>query len=166
MGDPTTWSTARDSHQLMNAFLSQGSSSFSITYPEIVNNNSSRESSCALSLLSNPNTTQQLKQLQTSVSDSLRVTMAQSPPVSTVHSQYTNQTWGFMSGKKSNSPCVSPVLGLSQISEPDELRFLMSNGTTMGGFELNLQQQVLRQYLEPDDSRAYDSSTQHFTWPL
>lgn len=166
LGDPTTWSTARDSHQLMNAFLSQGSSSFSITYPEMVNNNNSRESSCALSLLSNPKTTQQLQQLQTSVSDSLRVTMAQSPPVSTVHSQYTNQTWGFMSGKKSNSPCVSPVLGLSQISEPDELRFLMSNGTTMGGFEFNLQQQVLRQYLEPDDSRAYDSSTQHFTWPL
>ncbi|KAJ0229680.1 Squamosa promoter-binding-like protein 15 [Hirschfeldia incana] len=167
LGDPTTWSTARDSHQLMNVF-SQRSSGFSITYPETVNNNST-DSSCALSLLSNSNTIQQQQQqqqqLQTSTNASLRVTMARSPPVS-VHSQYLNQTWEFMSGEKSNSPCVSPVLGLRKISEPDDLQFLMTNGTVMGGFELNLQQQVLRQYLEPDISRAFDSSAQHFTWPL
>ncbi|CAN6837174.1 unnamed protein product [Brassica oleracea] len=167
LGDPTTWSTARsvmgrsapwDSHQLMNV-LSQGSSRFSITYPEMVNNNST-DSSCALSLLSNSNTTQQQQQTSTNayLMDAERVTMAKSPPVS-VHNQYSKQTWEFMSGEKSNWPCVSsPVLGLRQISEPDDdLQFLMSNGTTMGGFELNLQQeQVLRQY----------SSTQHFTWPL
>ncbi|XP_009139002.1 squamosa promoter-binding protein-like 15 isoform X1 [Brassica rapa] len=142
--------------------FSQGSSRFSITYPEMVKN-SSTDSSCVLSLLSNSNTTQQQQQqLQTSTNaylmDAERVTiMAKSPPVS-VHNQYSNQTWEFMSGEKSNSPCVSsPALRLSQISEPDDdLQFLMSNGATMGGFELNLQQQVLRQY----------SSTQHFTWPL
>ncbi|KAL0668627.1 hypothetical protein Bca4012_031331 [Brassica carinata] len=151
LGDPTTWSTARsvmgrsapwDSHQLMNV-LSQGSSRFSITYPEMVNNNST-DSSCALSLLSNSNTTQQQQQTSTNayLMDAERVTMAKSPPVS-VHNQYSKQTWEFMSGEKSNWPCVSsPVLGLRQISEPDDdLQFLMSNGTTMGGFELNLQQE-------------------------
>ncbi|KAL0867008.1 hypothetical protein Bca101_046126 [Brassica carinata] len=127
LGDPTTWSTARS---VMGR----------ITWPGMVNNNST-DSSCALSLLSNSNKTQQQEQqLQTSTNAYLmtadRVTMAQSPN----HNQYLNQTWEFMSGEKSNFHHVSPVFGLSQISEPDDLQFLMSSGTTMGGFELNLHQ--------------------------
>ncbi|CAH8268988.1 unnamed protein product [Arabidopsis lyrata] len=184
LGDPTAWSTARsvmrrsgpwqinperESHQIMNV-LSHGSSSFT-TCPEITNNNST-DSSCALSLLSNSNPIQQ-QQLQTPtnlwrpssgfdsmISFSDRVTMAQPPPIST-HHQYLSQTWDVMAGGKSNSHYMSPV---SQISEPAE--FQISNGTTMGGFELSLHQQVLRQYMEPENTRAYDSSPQHFNWSL
>nr|WAW78346.1 squamosa promoter binding protein-like 15 [Isatis tinctoria] len=188
LGDPTTWSTARsvmrrsapwqinperESHQLMDVF-SHGSSSFSTVCPEMMNNNST-DSSCALSLLSNSNTDQQQQQqLQTStniwrpasgydlvIAD--RVTMAQPPPVS-IHNQYLNQTWEFMAGEKSNSPYMPPVLGLTQISEPVD--FQISNGTTMSGFDLSLHQQVLRQYMEPENTRAYDSSPQHFSWSL
>ncbi|KAG2325561.1 hypothetical protein Bca52824_008289 [Brassica carinata] len=144
LGDPTTWSTARS---VMGRSAPwhinperDGNSRFSITWPGMVNNNST-DSSCALSLLSNSNKTQQQEQqLQTSTNAYLmtadRVTMAQSPN----HNQYLNQTWEFMSGEKSNFHHVSPVFGLSQISEPDDLQFLMSSGTTMGGFELNLHQ--------------------------
>ncbi|CAH8384605.1 unnamed protein product [Eruca vesicaria subsp. sativa] len=182
LGDPTTWSTARgsapwkinqesDRHQLMNV-ISFGSSSFT-TCPEMMNNNST-DSSCALSLLSNSNPNQQEQQpLQTSntiwrpsldfdstVAD--RVTMAQPPPVS-MQNQYLNQTWEFMSGEKSNAQCISPVLGQSQISEPVDFQI----GTTMGGgFELSLHQQVLRQYMEPENTRAYDTSPQYFNWSL
>ncbi|KAF8114775.1 hypothetical protein N665_0034s0114 [Sinapis alba] len=177
LGDSTTWSTARgsaplqinperESHRLMNVF-SFGSSSFT---------NNSTDSSCALSLLSNSNPNQQEQQpLQTPTNtwrpsldfDSIvadRVTMAQPPPVS-VQNQYLNQTWEFMSGEKSNGQhYISPVLGLSQISEPVD--FQISNGATMSGVELSLHQQVLRQYLEPENTRAYDSSPQHFNWSL
>ena len=90
--------------------------------------------------------------------------MAQTPPVS-VQNQYLNQTLEFMSGEKSNAQYTTPVLGLSQISEP-VVDFQISNGATMGGFELSLHQQVLRQYMEPDNTRAYDSSPQHFNWSL
>ncbi|KAG2324838.1 hypothetical protein Bca4012_039336 [Brassica carinata] len=177
LGDPTLWSTARGSsapwqinpereshHQLMN-IISFGSSSFT----------NSTDSSCALSLLSNSNRNQQEQQpLQTPTNawrpsldfDSIvadRVTMAQPPPVS-IQNQYLNQTWEFMSGEKSNAHCISPVLGLSQISEPVD--FQTSNGATMSGVELSLHQQVLRQYLEPENTRAYDSSHQHFNWSL
>ncbi|KAJ4885075.1 Squamosa promoter-binding-like protein 15 [Raphanus sativus] len=166
LGDPATWSTTArgsapwQSHQLMNVF-SYG--------------NSSTDSSCALSLLSNSNLAQQEQQrLQTPTNtwrpsldfDSVvadRVTMAQPPPVS-IQNQYLNQTWEFMSGEKSNEHCISPALGLNQISEP--VGFQISNGTTMGGFELSLHQQVLRQYLEPENTRAYDSSPQQFNWSL
>ncbi|CAH8352143.1 unnamed protein product [Eruca vesicaria subsp. sativa] len=164
-GPSSTWSSARsvmgrsapwDSHQLMNVF-SQGSSSFSITCPEITNNTISTDSTCALSLLSN-SIQQQQQQLQTSTNAYLmtadRVTMAQS----------LSQTWEFMSSEKSNSQYMSPLLGQSQSSEPDD--FQMSNGTAMGGFELSLHQQVMRQYMEPENTRAYDSSPQHFTWSL
>ncbi|KAF8095803.1 hypothetical protein N665_0322s0023 [Sinapis alba] len=153
LGDPTTWSTARyvmersaqgrDSHQLMSDFL-QGSSSFSITWPEMVNNNNSTDSSCALSLLSNSNAIQQQQpqQHQTSTNAYLMAadTMAQSPPVS-IHNQYLKQTWDYND-------------------------FQISSGTTMGGFKLSLNQQVLRQYMEPENTRAYGSSPQNFTWSL
>ncbi|CAH2063751.1 unnamed protein product [Thlaspi arvense] len=187
LGDPTAWSTARsvmrrsapwqinperESHQLMNVF-SHDSSSFTTTCPEMMNSNGT-DSSCALSLLSNSNTNQQQQLLQTSTNiwrpssgfDSAnadRATMAQPPPVSNQH-QYLNQTWEFMAGEKSNSHYLSPVLGLSQISEPVD--FQISNGTTMGGFELSIHQQVLRHYMEPENTRAYDSSAQHFNWSL
>lgn len=192
LGDPTTWSTARpvmrrsgpsqinpvkESHQLMNVF-SQESSGFTITCPEMMNNNST-DSSCALSLLSNSNSNsnpiqQQQQQLQrptniwrpSSGFDSMivdRATMSQRPPISS-HHQYLNQTWEFMAGEKNNSHYMSPVLGPSQISEPDD--FQISNGTTIDGFELSLHQQVLRQYMEPENTRAYDSSPQHFNWSL
>ncbi|XP_010427684.1 PREDICTED: squamosa promoter-binding-like protein 15 [Camelina sativa] len=175
LGDPTVWSTARSvmrrsgpwqinpvkesHHQLMNVF-SQESSSFTITCPEMMNNNNSTDSSCALSLLSNSNSNpiqQQQQQLQTQTNiwrpslgfDSMtvdRVTLAQPPPILS-HHQY-----------------MSPVLGPSQISAPDE--FQISNVTTMDGFELSLHQQVLRQYMEPQNTRAYDSSPHHFNWSL
>ncbi|KAL1209884.1 Squamosa promoter-binding-like protein 15 [Cardamine amara subsp. amara] len=182
LGDPTACTTARSvmrrsgpwqinpSHQLMIDF-SHGSSSLTTTCPEMMNNTST-DSSCALSLLSNSNPTQQLQQqLQTPTNiwraysgfDSMiadRVTMAQPPPIST-HHQYLNQSWDFVPGEKSDSHYMSPV---SQITEPADLQ--MSNGTTMGGFELSLHQQVLRQYMEPENTRAYDSSPQHFNWSL
>ncbi|KAJ0255467.1 Squamosa promoter-binding-like protein 15 [Hirschfeldia incana] len=169
LGDPTTWSTARgsapwQSHQLMNVF-SYGNSSFT----------NSTDSSCALSLLSNSNPTQQEQQrlqaptntwrpslnFDSAVAD--RVTMAQPPPVS-IQNQYLNQTWEFMSGEKSNARYISPSLGQNQISEPVD--FQISNDATMGGVELSLHQQVLRQYLEPENTRAYGSSPQHFNWSL
>lgn len=183
LGDPTAWPTARwsgperESHQVMNVFSSHGSSSFTTTCPEMMNNNST-DSSCALSLLSNTNPSQHQQQLQqqfqtptnvwkrTSGFDSLvadRVTMAQPPHVS-IHNQYLNHTWEFKAGEKSNLQYLSPVLGPSQISEPAD--FEISNGSTMGGFELSHHQQVLRQYMEPENTRAYDSSPQHFNWPL
>ncbi|EOA24300.1 hypothetical protein CARUB_v10017540mg [Capsella rubella] len=188
LGDPTAWSTSRsvmrssgpwqinpvkESNQLMNVY-SQESSSFTITCPEMMNNNST-DSGCALSLLSNSNPIQQQQQqpqTQTNIwrsssgFDSMildRVTMAQPPPISG-HHQYLNQTLAFMAGEKSNSHYMSPVLGPSQISEPDE--FQISNGTTMDGFELSLHQQVLRQYMEPENTRAYDSSPHYFNWSL
>ncbi|XP_013591803.1 PREDICTED: squamosa promoter-binding-like protein 15 [Brassica oleracea var. oleracea] len=167
LGDPTRWSTTRgsapwESHQLMNVFP-YGNSSFT----------NSTDSSCALSLLSNyTNPNQQEQQpLQTPTNTwrpssiaADRVTMAQTPPVS-IQNQYLNQTWEFMSGEKSNAHYTTPVFGLSQISEPVD--FQISNGaTTMGGFELSPHQQVLRQYLEPENTRAYDSSPQQFNWSL
>ncbi|RID54440.1 hypothetical protein BRARA_G01764 [Brassica rapa] len=167
LGDPTRWSTTRgsapwQSHQLMNVF-SYGSSGFT----------NSTDSSCALSLLSNyTNPNQQEQQpLQTPTNTwrpssiaADRVTMAQTPPVSN-QNQYLNQTLEFMSGEKGNAHYTTPVLGLSQISEP-VVDFQIGNGATMGGFELSLHQQVLRQYMEPDNTRAYDSSPQHFNWSL
>ncbi|ESQ44278.1 hypothetical protein EUTSA_v10006058mg [Eutrema salsugineum] len=190
LGDPTTWTTARsvmrrsapwqiyperENHQVMNVFA-HGSSSFTTTTRSEMVNNISTDSNCALSLLSNSNTIpqQQQQQLQTStniwrpasgfestIAD--RVTMAQPPPVIIQH-QYLNQTWEIMAGEKSNSQDMSPVLGLRQISEQDD--FHRNNGTTMGGFESSLHQQVLRQYMEPENTRAYDSSPQHFNWSL
>ncbi|CAA0387110.1 unnamed protein product [Arabidopsis thaliana] len=191
LGDPTAWSTARsvmqrpgpwqinpvrETHPHMNV-LSHGSSSFT-TCPEMINNNST-DSSCALSLLSNSYPIHQ-QQLQTPtntwrpssgfdsmISFSDKVTMAQPPPISThqppisTHQQYLSQTWEVIAGEKSNSHYMSPV---SQISEPVD--FQISNGTTMGGFELYLHQQVLKQYMEPENTRAYDSSPQHFNWSL
>jgi hypothetical protein len=191
LGDPTAWSTARsvmqrpgpwqinpvrETHPHMNV-LSHGSSSFT-TCPEMINNNST-DSSCALSLLSNSYPIHQ-QQLQTPtntwrpssgfdsmISFSDKVTMAQPPPISThqppisTHQQYLSQTWEVIAGEKSNSHYMSPV---SQISEPAD--FQISNGTTMGGFELYLHQQVLKQYMEPENTRAYDSSPQHFNWSL
>ncbi|VVB06093.1 unnamed protein product [Arabis nemorensis] len=183
LGDPTAWSTARwsgperESNQVMNVFSSNGSSSFTTTCPEMMNNHST-DSSCALSLLSNtnPNQQQQLQQQQfqtptnvwrpTSGFDSMvahRVTMAQPPPVS-IHNHSLNQTWEFMAGEKSNLQYMPPVLAPSQISEPAD--FQISNGSTMSGFELSHHQQVLRQYMEPDNTRAYNSSPQHFNWSL
>ncbi|CAA7060637.1 unnamed protein product [Microthlaspi erraticum] len=186
LGDTTAWSAARpvmrrsgpwqinpERESNLNVF-SHGSSSFT-TCPAMMNNNST-DSSCALSLLSNSNTNtnqQQQQPLQTSTDtwrpssgfDSMiadRVTMAQPPPVS-IHNQYLNQSWDFMEGEKSNSHHMSPVLGLSQISEPAD--FQLSNGMG-GGFELSLHQQVLKQYMEPENTRAYDSSPQHFNWSL
>ncbi|XP_010504729.1 PREDICTED: squamosa promoter-binding-like protein 15 [Camelina sativa] len=191
LGDPTVWSTARSvmrrsgpwqinpvkesHHQHMNVF-SQESSSFTITCPEMMNNNST-DSSCALSLLSNSNSNpiqQQQQQLQTQTNiwrpssgfDYMtvdRVTLAQPPPIPS-HHQYLNQTLEFMTGEKNSSHYMSPALGPSQISAPDE--FQISNGTTMDGFELSLHQQVLRQYMAPENTRAYDSSPHHFNWSL
>ncbi|KFK35084.1 hypothetical protein AALP_AA5G233200 [Arabis alpina] len=187
LGDPTAWATARsamrwsgperESHQVMNVFSSHGSSSFTTTCPEMMMNNNGTDSSCALSLLSNTNPNQQLQQHQLQTPTNVwrpssgfnpviadRVTMAQPPPVS-IHNQYlNNQTWEFTTGEKSNLQYMSPVLGPSQISQPAD--FQISNGSTMGGFELSHHQQVLRQYMEPENTRAYDSSPQHFNWSL
>ncbi|CAN8254450.1 unnamed protein product [Cochlearia groenlandica] len=183
--DPTAWSRersvmqrpgpwlidpGRESHhhqqQLTNAY-SHGSSGFTITYSQAMNNdNHSTDSSCALSLLSNSNPNHQQQQVSqaptnvwrpssgfdTMVADS--VTMAQPPPpVSNHHHQYLSQTCEGM----------SPGVGLSQISEPVD--YQISNGTAIGGFELSLHQQVMRQYMEPENTRAYDSP-QHFNWSL
>lgn len=187
LGDPTACPTARsvmrrsgpwqinperESHQLMNVFSNGSPSASTTACPEMMNNNNSTDASCALSLLSNSNLNQQ--QLHTpnniwrpsSGFDSMiadRVTMAQAPPVS-IYNQYLNQTWEFMASEKSNSHYMSPVLGPSQISEPAD--FQISNGTTMGEFELSHHQQVPRQYVEPENTRAYDSSPQHFNWSL
>lgn len=162
------WQINPERESNRNVF-SHGSSSYTTTCPGVMNNNST-DSSCALSLLSNSRTNQQQQQqLRTSTDiwrpssgfDSMiadRVTMAQPPPVS-IHNQYLNQSWDFMVEEKSNSHHMSPVLGLSQISEPAD--FQLSNG-----FELSLHQQVLKQYMEPENTRAYDSSPRHFNWSL
>ncbi|KAL0698637.1 hypothetical protein Bca4012_054759 [Brassica carinata] len=85
--------------------------------------------------------------------------MAQPPPVS---ESVLEPNSGVHVRQKKQCTLYISILGLSQISEPVD--FQIGNGTTMGGFVLSLHKQVLRQYVEPENTRSNDSSPQHLTY--
>ncbi|KAJ4892148.1 Squamosa promoter-binding-like protein 9 [Raphanus sativus] len=125
------------------------------------------DSNCALSLLSNPH---QLHDNNNNDNNTWRtssgfgpmtVTMAQPPPAPSQH-QYLNPPWVFKDDDNNCQNDMSPVLNLGRFTETE-----MGGGTTMGEFELSdHQHQNRRQYMEGENSRAYDSSSHHHNWSL
>ncbi|ESQ52933.1 hypothetical protein EUTSA_v10016816mg [Eutrema salsugineum] len=129
------------------------------------------DSNCALSLLSNPhqpqdnNSNNNNSTWRTSSGfGPMTVTMAQPPPAPSQH-QYLNPPWVF---KDEDNTCpneMSPVLNLGRFTEPDNCQ--ISGGTTMGEFELSdHHHQSRRQYMEAENTRAYDPSSHHTNWSL
>ncbi|KAF2569044.1 hypothetical protein F2Q68_00028276 [Brassica cretica] len=90
----------------------------------------------------------------------MTVTMAQPPPAPSQH-QYLNPPWVFKDDDNNCPNDMSPVLNLARFTETD---------TTMGEFELSdhhqHQHQNRRQYMEDENTRAYDSSSHHNNWSL
>ena len=116
------------------------------------------ESNCALSLLSNPHQPQDDDNNNNTWRTSsgfgpMTVTMAQPPPAPSQH-QYLNPPWVFKDDDNNCPNDMSPVLNLARFTETD---------TTMGEFELSdhHQHQNRRQYMEDENTRAYDSSSHH-----
>ncbi|XWS66424.1 hypothetical protein CRYUN_Cryun05aG0198100 [Craigia yunnanensis] len=115
------------------------------------------DSSCALSLLSNQPWGSRNRASSLGVNDMINtegssVAQPTTPHVAVVN-PYSNASWGFK-GKDSGSSSheMLPHLGLDQISEPVNSQF-------SGGLELS--QQSRRQHRKIEQSRAYDTSTQH-----
>ncbi|XP_010506029.1 PREDICTED: squamosa promoter-binding-like protein 9 [Camelina sativa] len=124
------------------------------------------DSNCALSLLSNPHQPQDNNNNNTWRASSgfcpMTVTMAQPPPAPSQH-QYLNPPWVF----KDDDNDMSPVLNLGRFTEPDNCQ--ISNGTTTIGDQFELSDhhhQSRRQYIEDENTRAYDSSSHHNNWSL
>ncbi|XVE96074.1 hypothetical protein REPUB_Repub02eG0190100 [Reevesia pubescens] len=119
------------------------------------------DSSCALSLLSNQPWGSRNRALTLGVNDMIHTegaSVAQPTPHGTVVNPYSNASWGFKGNDSGSSSYeMSPHLGLGQISEPVNNQF-------SGGLESS--QQSRRQYMELEQSRAYDTSTQHIHWSL
>lgn len=157
----------------MNVFsqASVGGGGTSFSSPEIMDTKLESykgmgDSNCALSLLSNPHQPQPQDNNKNTWRASsgfgpMAVTMAQPPPAHSQH-QYLNPPWVF----KDDDNDMSPVLNLGRFTEPDNCQ--ISSGTTMGEFELSdHNHQSRRQYMEDENTRAYDeSSSHHNNWSL
>ncbi|CAL9236577.1 unnamed protein product [Arabidopsis halleri] len=158
----------------MNVFSqgSVGGGGTSFSSPEIMDTKLESykgigDSNCALSLLSNPHQPQDNNNNNNNtwrVSSGfgpMTVTMAQPPPAPSQH-QYLNPPWVF----KDDDNDMSPVLNLGRYTEPAD-NCQISSGTTMGEFELSdHHHQSRRQYMEDENTRAYDSSSHHTNWSL
>uniref|UniRef100_A0A5B7AEX8 Putative promoter-binding protein SPL9 n=1 Tax=Davidia involucrata TaxID=16924 RepID=A0A5B7AEX8_DAVIN len=118
------------------------------------------DSGCALSLLSNQPWGSRNRPSSLGVNNLINAdgaTMVQptAPPGAAIN-HFSSTPWGFKGNEASNSSHeMPPDLGLGQISQP-------TNGEYPG--ELVLAQQSGRQYMEPEHSRGYDSSTQYMHW--
>ncbi|EOY09456.1 Promoter-binding protein SPL9 [Theobroma cacao] len=118
------------------------------------------DSSCALSLLSNQPWGSRNRASSLGVNDMMNtegssVAQPTTPNGATVN-PYSNASWGFKGNDSgSSSHELPPHLGLGQISEPVNNQF-------SGG--LDLSQQSRRQFMELEQSRGYDTSTQHIHW--
>ncbi|XWS56204.1 hypothetical protein CRYUN_Cryun09bG0066100 [Craigia yunnanensis] len=120
------------------------------------------DSSRALSLLSNQPWGSRNRASSLGVNDMINTegsSVAQpTTPHGAVVNPYSNASWGFKGNDYgSSSHEMPPHLGLGQISEPVSSQF-------SGGLELS--QQSRRQSMELEQSRAYDTSTQHIQWSL
>uniref|UniRef100_A0A5B7ABF4 Putative promoter-binding protein SPL9 n=1 Tax=Davidia involucrata TaxID=16924 RepID=A0A5B7ABF4_DAVIN len=121
----------------------------------------SSDSGCALSLLSNQPWGSRNRPSSLGVNNLINAdgaTMVHQPTAShgTAINHFSSTPWGFKGNEASNSSHnMPPDLGLAQVSQP-------VNGQYLG--ELELAQQSGRQYMEPEHSRGYDSSTQYMHW--
>uniref|UniRef100_A0A1J3G9A6 Squamosa promoter-binding-like protein 9 n=1 Tax=Noccaea caerulescens TaxID=107243 RepID=A0A1J3G9A6_NOCCA len=154
-----------------------GGTSFSLS-PEIMDTKlesykGSGDSNCALSLLSNSHQPQDNSNNNnnntwrtSSGFGPMTVTMAQPPPAAPSHQhQYLNPPWVFKDDDNNSCPNdMSPVLNLGGRFTEQEI----SGGTTtLGEFELSdHHHQSRRQYMEADNTRAYDSSSHQTNWSL
>ncbi|KAJ0258350.1 Squamosa promoter-binding-like protein 9 [Hirschfeldia incana] len=124
------------------------------------------DSNCALSLLSNPHQPHDNNNNTWRTSSGfgpMTVTMAQPPPAPSQH-QYLNPPWVFKDDDNNSANDMSPVLNLGRFTEAE-----ISGGTTMGEFELSdhhQHHQNRRQYMESENTRAYDASSHHNNWSL
>ncbi|XP_022742649.1 squamosa promoter-binding-like protein 9 [Durio zibethinus] len=161
---PHPWQNNSD-NPLPNLFLqgSPGGTGFSSTgnHPEECFTGVG-DSTCALSLLSNQPWGSRNRASILGINDMINTegssVVQPSTPHGAVVNPYSNASWGFKgndSGYSSNE--MHPHLGFAQISEP-------LNGQFSGGLELS--QQSRRQYMELEQSRADDTSTQHIHWSL
>ncbi|KAF3577236.1 hypothetical protein DY000_02028516 [Brassica cretica] len=93
----------------------------------------------------------------------MTVTMAQPPPAPSQQHQYLNPPWVFKDDDNNCPNDMSPVLNLGRFTETE-----ISGGTTLGEFELSdhHHHQNRRQYMESENTRAYDSSSHHNNWSL
>nr|WAW78345.1 squamosa promoter binding protein-like 9 [Isatis tinctoria] len=160
----------------MNVFSqgSVGGGGISFSSPEIMDTKPESykgigDSNCALSLLSNPHQPQDNSNNNTWRTSSgfgpMTVTMAQPPPAPSQH-QYLNPPWVFKDDDTNCPNDMSPVLNLGRFTETDNCQ--ISGGTTMGEFELSdhHHHQNRRQYMEAENTRAYDTSSHHNNWSL
>ncbi|OMO55198.1 Transcription factor, SBP-box [Corchorus olitorius] len=121
------------------------------------------DSNCALSLLSNQPWGSRNRASSLGVNDMLNTegsSMAQpTTPHGAAVNPYSNSSWGFKGNDSgSSSHGMTSSVGLGQISQP-------VNSQLSGGIDLS-QQNRRQQYVELEQSRAYDTSTQHIHWSL
>ncbi|XP_022766775.1 squamosa promoter-binding-like protein 9 [Durio zibethinus] len=121
------------------------------------------DSSCALSLLSNQPWGSRNRASSLGVNNMINTERYSAAQPATRHgavvNPYSNASWGFKGNDSgSSSHEMAPQLGLGQISEP------VVNSQFSGGPEFC--QQSRRQYMELEQSRAYDTSTQDIHWSL
>ncbi|CAN6823204.1 unnamed protein product [Brassica oleracea] len=162
----------------MNVFsqgsVSGGGGGINFSSPEIMDTKPESykgigsDSNCALSLLSNPhhphdNNNSNNTWRTSSGFGPMTVTMAQPPPAPSQQHQYLNPPWVFKDDDNNCPNDMSPVLNLGRFTETE-----ISGGTTLGEFELSdhHHHQNRRQYMESENTRAYDSSSHHNNWSL
>ncbi|XVE75695.1 hypothetical protein DITRI_Ditri12bG0113700 [Diplodiscus trichospermus] len=118
------------------------------------------DSSCALSLLSNQPWGSRNRASSLGVNDMINTEVSSvaqpTMPHGAVVNPYSNASWVFKGNDSGRSTHMMPSpLGLGQISEP-----------VSGQFSSDLSPQSSRQYMELEQPRAYDTSTQHVNWSL
>ncbi|XP_052173256.1 squamosa promoter-binding-like protein 9 [Diospyros lotus] len=119
------------------------------------------DSGCALSLLSNQPWASRDRPSGLEVNNFLtadETSMVHSATAQGSAINFSSTPWGFKGNEAGNSSHeMPPELSVSQISQPD-------NNLFPG--DLELAQHSGRQYIELEQSRAFDSSTQHIHWSL
>ncbi|KAK4797615.1 hypothetical protein SAY86_029941 [Trapa natans] len=117
--------------------------------PEDLYTGMAANSTCALSLLSNQSWSSSRSQAATL--GMMEVSTHQGPTTATTHgaSQFTSTSWGFKAAD--GSADIPSHGGLGHLSQPLDSHFSR---------ELELSQQSGKQYMELDDSRAFDASEQ------
>uniref|UniRef100_A0A2P2K627 Squamosa promoter-binding-like protein 9 n=1 Tax=Rhizophora mucronata TaxID=61149 RepID=A0A2P2K627_RHIMU len=120
------------------------------------------DSSCALSLLSNQPWGSRNRASGLEVNSFMNAEGPPMAPPTAPHdssvNQYPSPSWVFKGNEMSSSSReMCSNLGLGQISQPLNSQF---------SGRVDLSQRNRRQYMEPEHSRAYDSSTIHMHWSL